>query len=188
MIRVLITALSVMALSGCISQQPAPAIDRSVSGTRAAATPAGPCYYTVKRGDTLYRIAKENGRDPQEIATWNNLVNPSAIKEGQILRVAPPGNVEPTDGAVAKPIESGSAIESRSLDAAPAMAPLPAASSNGVKREPKAGKEPYSDEAYARLNKLAEPPKAVETKPEATSIVFFRCWNLPSRCRSVIRT
>lgn len=169
MIRVLYTALSVAMLSGCISQQPAPAVDRSVSGARStAATPAGPGYYTVKRGDTLYRIAKENGRDPQEIAAWNNVSNPSAIKEGQVLRVIPPGPVESSEGAVAKPIESGSAIESRSLDQPPSVSPAPPSptSTNGLKREPKVGKEPYSDEAYARLNKLSETPKPVEVKPD----------------------
>ncbi|MBK6358338.1 MAG: LysM peptidoglycan-binding domain-containing protein [Betaproteobacteria bacterium] len=72
-----------------VSQQPVPAVDRSSSPVRAAAQPAG--RYTVKRGDTLNRIALEpNGQDHRDIVTWNNIANPSAIKEGQILRVAPP--------------------------------------------------------------------------------------------------
>ena len=35
-----------------------------------------------------------------------------------------------------------------------------------LKREPRVGKEPYSDEAYARLNKAPEAAKPAEIKPE----------------------
>jgi lipoprotein NlpD len=169
MIRIAVALLPVLFLAGCISQQPVPAVDRSTS--RAAVQPAGPGYYTVKRGDTLYRIALEHGQDHRDIATWNNIANPSSIREGQILRVAPPGATpEPaTDGAaVTKPIDVGSAVESRSLDQ-PAGTSVAVAPQNGtLKREPRVGKEPYSDEAYARLNKVGgETAKPIEAKPEA---------------------
>ena len=171
MIRIAVAVFPVLFLAGCMSQQPVPAVDRSVSSARTAAQPSGPGYYTVKRGDTLYRIALDNGQDPRDIVNWNNIANPSAIKEGQILRVAPPGAAEPSaDGAVAKPIAIGSGIESRSLDqpAGSTAAPMPAITQNGsVKREPRVGKEPYSDEAYARLNKAGgDVAKPAEAKPE----------------------
>lgn len=172
MIRIAAAIFPVLFLAGCISQQPVPAVDRSSSSAKAAAQPSGPGYYTVKRGDTLYRIALENGQDHRDIATWNNIANPSAIKEGQILRVAPPvAAAEPTaDGAVAKPIAVGSGVESRSLDqpAGPA-GPVVATPPNGsLKREPRVGKQPYSDEAYNRLNKVGvEAAKPAEVKPEA---------------------
>ena len=167
MIRIVAAIFPVLFLAGCISQQPVPAVDRSTS--RAAVQPAGPGYYTVKRGDTLYRIALEHGQDHRDVANWNNIANPSSIKEGQILRVAPPGAAaEPVaDGAVTKPIDVGSAVESRSLDQ-PAGATAAVAPQNGaLKREPRVGKEPYSDEAYARLNKAgSETAKPAEIKPE----------------------
>ncbi len=107
-----------------MSQQPAPTVDRAGSDgarERRLAQPAGPGYYTVKRGDTLYRIALENGQDHRDIAAWNGIANPSAIKEGQVLRVVPPGAAEPADGAVAKPIATTSGVEARSLDQPAAM-------------------------------------------------------------------
>ena len=168
MIRIAAAIFPVLLLAGCISQQPVPAVDRSSSSARTAVQPSGPGYYTVKRGDTLYRIALENGQDHRDIATWNNIANPSAIKEGQVLRVAPPvAAAEPAaDGAVAKPIAVGSGVESRSLDQ-PAAAVVPAPQNGALKREPRAGKEPYSDEAYARLNKASgEVAKPAEVKPE----------------------
>jgi lipoprotein NlpD len=175
--RVISLTLPCLLLAGCFSQQPAPAYERSSSPQSRASTaaqPAGPGYYTVKRGDTLYRIALENGQDYRDIAAWNNLVNASSIKEGQVLRVAPPGGVENTAGVVAKPIATSSVVETRTLDQSPASTPTTTASqSSSLKREPKVGKEPYSDEAYARLNKAGEPAKATppavvpaETKPE----------------------
>lgn len=171
MIRVISLILPSLLLAGCFSQQPAPAVDRSSTAQSRASVPVGPGYYTVKRGDTLYRIAQEHGQDYRDVAAWNNIVNISAIKEGQVLRVAPPGAVENGGAVVARPLTEP-VVESRSLDQ-PAVAPQPTlAPQNGnLKREPKVGKEPYSDEAYARLNKSAEPsaqPSApvVEPKPE----------------------
>lgn len=166
MIRLIAVIVPAVLLAGCLSQQPAPTVDRA--GTTAArsvtpAQPVGPGYYTVKRGDTLYRIALDNGQDHRDIANWNNIANPSAIKEGQVLRVIPPGAAEPVDGVVTKPIATGSGVETRSLDQ---PASMPSTSTGGVKREPRVGKEPYSDEAYARLNKQAEPAKPLETKAE----------------------
>ena len=172
--RVISLTLPCLLLAGCFSQQPVPAYERSSSPQSRMAQPTGPGYYTVKRGDTLYRIALENGQDYRDIATWNNLVNASSIKEGQVLRVAPPGGVENTAGVIAKPIATSSVVETRVLDQSPASTPTTTASQSGsLKREPKVGKEPYSDEAYARLNKTGEPAKAIppavisaETKPE----------------------
>ena len=179
MIRVISLVFPTLLLAGCFSQQPAPAVDRNSAAQSRASTlsqPSGPGYYTVKRGDTLYRIAKENGQDYKDLAAWNNIVDISAIKEGQVLRVAPPGAVENGAAVVAKPIATGS-VEARSLDQpTPLAAPVVVAPSGNLKREPKVGKEPYSDEAYARLNKstaesttpassLPSPP-VVETKPE----------------------
>jgi len=176
MIRLIALLIPSLFLAGCFSQQPVPAVDRSSttqSRTAAPAQPSGPGYYTVKRGDTLYRIALENGQDYREIATWNNIANPSAIKEGQVLRVAPPGAAESSGGVVAQPIVVGNVVETRSLDQAPLPAAEPSNGNNGaLKREPRVGKEPYSDEAFARLNRPGETPKAVEVrvepKPEPT--------------------
>ena len=167
MIRVLLLAVAGL-LAGCISQQPAPSVDRSGQPRAAASQLSGPDYYTVKRGDTLFRIAMESGQDYRDIAGWNNIVNPATIKEGQILRVTPPVAAEPVGAVVATPVAVGGGIETRSLDAAG-----PAPQEGSFKREPKVGKEPYSDEAYARLNRLElavarppEPPAELKPAPE----------------------
>lgn len=174
--RLFAFALLPLSLAGCFTQPPAPTVDRT-STTQAYTTsnatpgavvqPSGPGYYTVKRGDTLYRIALENGQDYRELAVWNNIVLPSAIiKEGQVLRVLPPNAAESGGGAVvSKPVAAGPVVEARTLDN-PAPPVVATTANAGLKREPRVGKEPYSDEAYARLTR-SELPKPPEVKPEA---------------------
>ena len=48
-----------------------------------------PSYYTVQRGDTLYRISKEHGVTVNQLKDWNNLVG-DTISIGQRLVVSKP--------------------------------------------------------------------------------------------------
>ena len=159
MIRAFTLAVSAILIAGCMTQPPAPTVDRSTSPKPAAAVPGGPGYYTVKKGDTLYRIALEHGQDYKDVVTWNSIANPNSIKEGQVLRVTPPVAAV-GEAVVAQPVVTMPAVESRPLDGpsstASAAGTSQAASASGAKREPRGGKEPYSDEAYARLNRSGE--------------------------------
>ncbi len=65
--------------------------------------PVGPGYYRVERGDTLYKIARDNRQPVQNIARWNRIANPDSIEVGQVLRVVPPA------GAASSGIGTGSA-------------------------------------------------------------------------------
>lgn len=156
MTKIFFLIASVVLLNAC-TQAPAPTVDRAPTA-RAERTP-GPGEYLVKRGDTLYRIARENGMSYQDLASLNGIDNPSALKEGQILRLRPAG--EQPAATVAAPIGSGSGVEVRPLGDAAAVAPT---AGNSLRTEPKGGKLPYSDEAYARLNKLETPPVVADNK------------------------
>lgn len=91
-------------LAGCAHDGETPAatgthpriVDQSMS-LRQAESP----YRTVVRGDTLYSIAWEAGRDYRELAEWNRIRPPYTIMPGQELRVLPPGRSE-ASGAPAK--------------------------------------------------------------------------------------
>lgn len=154
-------------LASCAGSRPAPVEDRqpasapaapaSVPATSAASSASVPRsgYHVVVKGDTLYSIALENGQDWRDLATWNNIEKPNLIRIGQELRVTPPeGTVE------TRPIVAPGGVESRPLDgsakAAPALTPAPApavesANTSVLKREPRGGVEPYSEEALARM-------------------------------------
>ncbi len=143
-------------LAGCASgsRAPAPVEDRNAGSTRqapmaadpvAAAKPlpgadnAGkPGYYTIKAGDTLIRIALDNGQNWRDLVRWNNLENPNVIEIGQVLRVVPPAAVAgaPESGVVVRPVLSGSATTGSAVAAQPAasaarpVAPAPAAAAS----------------------------------------------------------
>lgn len=165
-------------LSACMSQPPAPTEERGAAlrGTATAVPATAVGHYLVKRGDTLYRIALEHGLDYRDLAAWNGIPAPYTIREGQSLRIAAsasPGGETPVQ---AKPVAAAPLVESRPLDPQPAVAASPVAAagvaSAAVKREPRGGKEPYSDEAYARLNKVQEPvrgPEAAKSPESAPS-------------------
>ena len=78
-----------------------------------------PGYYMVKAGDTLNRIASENGQSAKDLIKWNGLENPNVIEVGQVLRVVAPG----ADPAIAqaRPV-AAARVETRPLTspAAPA--------------------------------------------------------------------
>lgn len=46
-----------------------------------------PGTYTIKRGDTIYSIARQLGKSPAAIISANGLANPNCIFAGQTLRI-----------------------------------------------------------------------------------------------------
>ena len=90
-----------------------------------------PGYFTVRPGDTLYRIAIEHGQTARDVQAWNNLSNPNMIEVGQVLRVSPPVGMTPS--ASPAPVSTATAVAvappavvSRPLNA-PAVTPPVAA-------------------------------------------------------------
>ncbi|CAG9258908.1 peptidoglycan DD-metalloendopeptidase family protein [Paraburkholderia unamae] len=106
------SVIALCLLTACATRlDQAPVVDRTAPLGTAAQPPVPlgpppPGYYRVKPGDTLYRIALENGQNYRDIATWNNLTNPNQIEVDQLLRVVPPGaNASAsTPGVVTAPV------------------------------------------------------------------------------------
>jgi lipoprotein NlpD len=109
----LILLSSTVLLSACSTPRTTPAtvIDRSRSESASSAAPTAsiptpPGYYRVKRGDTLIRIALDQGQSYRDIVRWNNLTDPNLIEVDQLLLVRPPANamtVKPLTSAAATP-------------------------------------------------------------------------------------
>jgi lipoprotein NlpD len=167
----------------------APVAERSVTRPTAAKPPAPPAVpaaaqrpesYTVKRGDTLYSIALDNGVDYRELASWNGITDPAVLKPGAVLRLRPPGpqaearaQAQPDAGVQVQPIVVPGVVEARSLgggdsrasvEAPRAAADAPKAGA-GLKTGPKAVKLPYSEENLALL--LRQSPPKPEAKADA---------------------
>lgn len=181
-------------LAGCAStRSPAPVDDRRPAPAAAkpaaakpspppAAAPAAAGTYVVKRGDTLYSIALEQGMDYRDLAAANGIDDPSKLRVGQVLRL---GGGEPKAADPKAPVQVGTArgaspVESRPLESstpapAPAASPAPAAGTEAMKSEPKAVRLPYSEQNVALLQRgeaakpapaKPEPPKPEAAKPE----------------------
>ena len=120
----------------------APAVDpKLLPGAENAGKPG---YYTVKQGDTLIRIALDNGQNWRDLVKWNNLPNANLIEVGQVLRVVAPG-ANPVVST--KPVTTAK-VETRPLDGkSPAVSP--AASAGGASATAPASSAPASAVASA---------------------------------------
>lgn len=98
--------------------------------------------YTVKRGDTLVRIAQENGKSYADILSWNSISNPNDIKVGQVIWMGP---VDGTNGSKTSVVNVNSGIEIKNLS------PINPATN---KTEPRGEKLSYSEENLAELQKV----------------------------------
>ena len=113
-------------------------------------------FYTVKRGDTLIRIALDYGQHYRDLVTWNKLEDPNDIKVDQVLRVAPPEN---TAGVQTMPVAAPPPSEPRTV-----QPPVPR------KTSPKGDKRPYSDTALAELRGDGAAKPETKDKPDAPDV------------------
>jgi lipoprotein NlpD len=182
-VRLAVPALCALALvAGCTTGQRAPVVERAARGPAAPASArpaapqpeARPDTYIVKRGDTLYSIALDNGLDYRELAEWNGITDPHVIQSGQELRLRAPETI-----VQVQPANGGGHLETRPLGGdAPAARPLeppaPQPRAEGQPRlvtAPKALKLPWSEENVALLSRGeagagAPAPAITEPKPD----------------------
>lgn len=84
---------------------PAPVVDRSapVAGFKRSTPPDQPGFYTVRPGDTLYRIGMDTGQVWRDLQLWNAINDPNAIEVGQVLRLTPPPGMASAPATPATP-------------------------------------------------------------------------------------
>jgi lipoprotein NlpD len=152
---------------------PSPAGAPGALPPREAATdtvPGRPDTHVVRSGDTLGRIAQEYGLSWRDIAAWNGIENPNLLRVGQVLRLRPPGTEGTQVGVAAggvvtaplpsapPPLESGAALPGARGVGPAAGAPAPAppsarGNSESYKTEPRALRQPYSEQAVAQIQR-----------------------------------
>lgn len=183
--RLVPLALLVAVVAGCATGTPgnAPIVERNSSrgsppvGAVPSSTQLEPGFHLVQRGDTLYSIARQYGQDPKNIIIWNQIENPNSIAPGQRVRVGQLGvsasGASSAGAAVAevKAVNPQGAVEARPLGvepgpsaATPATAPA-AAPAGPMLREPRGGKQPYSEQAWAKARAGDDKPAAGAAKP-----------------------
>jgi len=141
-------AVTVALSAGCSTRRvssPAP-VEERLGAPRAADSQAAtvaplpgaenagkPGYYTVRPGDTLFRIALESGQGWRDLQTWNSIANPNILEVGQVLRVQPPVNGAPGTAAVTAITTPG--VVARPLGAADGSAPVGSAAAPATGNE-----------------------------------------------------
>ncbi len=109
--------------------------------------------YVVQKGDTLYSIAFLHGVDYRDVAEWNHLDNPAAIKIGQQLQLRVSVTAPPSQAGVPRPVMDSQVAEQ-----------------NVTKSYPKVGKLAYTEQALAQAERLQNEPRgAVAVTPVAVA-------------------
>ena len=183
--------------AGCSTQHGAPVVDRAPGAKPAPGKPAiagkpapkpadtRPEFYTVRKGDTLYSIALDQGLDYRELAQWNGITDPGVIGIGQQLQLNPPAAT-----ATAAPLKTAPGVQGRPLgDAAVAGVqgrPLGDGAVAGVntKSEPTAVRAPYSQQTYAQMAG-AKPQPVAKSETQAPEGDDNVAWNWPASGRVV---
>jgi protein-L-isoaspartate(D-aspartate) O-methyltransferase len=144
----LIMTFAILGGTGCASRGLAPVVDRG-SQRQSGVPTSSADLYTVKSGDTVYSIAREHGMDFRELIVLNGIENPNQIAVGRVLKIRSKASSVP-DTVVTAPVTSG-VVETRPIGEAPPIAErrTEGVNTDRLKREPKAGKEPYSEQALA---------------------------------------
>lgn len=178
-----------LSLVACSSTPPAPVIDRlpastaskvdtsNIQKTKPASRPtykAGdwrPDTYLVKKGDTLFSIGLEFGYYYKDIAQANNIIAPYNIRVGQLLKLkalkdkgsateTKPSQANDADGVEITPINTETASTSAAIGTASII----------TITEPKAIREPYSEEALKKPLPSAKAPIIAAAKPTTTEV------------------
>lgn len=162
-----LSALTALTLSGCASTTPAPVVNRGGQVAKDS--------YVVKAGDTLHSIARDHGMDFRELIALNSIENPDSISVGKVLKVKVPTSKDgSTAVASSSPINTGN-IETRPIgndlssnatsNTSISSSNASASNTDSLKREPKGGKESYSEQALAQAQNVA---KTTESAPPKT--------------------
>lgn len=173
--RLALLTILIGLVAGCsTTTRQAPIVERPVSAAPSRPAPAqveeAPKQdergmYTVRKGDTLLRIALDFGQNYRDLVTWNNLANPDDIKVGQVLRVTQPQG------------ERNANVQTQPV-------PMPPPANVPRKTEPRADKTPYTDGKVATTTPPATTTPATPPAPVAADEARLS-WMWPSEGRVI---
>ena len=130
---VALISTSLMLMVGCSTPRTKPASVTDRSGGSSEPTPPG--YYRVKKGDTLARIALDNGQAPRDVVQWNKAANPNfnpnVIEVGDLILIKAPAGTKSARVADKKPATDKT--DSQATSPEPAKAEAVAVAEPGIR-------------------------------------------------------
>jgi lipoprotein NlpD len=176
--RLALLTLCLGILSACSTEtRQAPVVDRPANTSASRFRPVTPATsssddvkpdargtYTVRRGDTLLRIALDHGQNYHDLIAWNNLSDPNDIKVGQLLRVAP------LERNAAGPANAAGAGSAAVVTAPITMPGLDKPAPTPRKSAPRGDKKPYNESSLADAQKDDNPKAAEVVKPASPGL------------------
>lgn len=165
-------AVAVSVLAGCASQTAAPVrqMGEEPRAERAAEAPAQ--MHVVRPGETLMAISRMYNVTVDNLVVWNNIRNPNQLAVGQRLQVSPEGEAGPA--VIAQPVEV------RPIEQPAMRAEAP------VVTEPRGGRQPYSDQAWAAVSPDALPSATIPT-PDVPPATLDSDWLWPASGQLIAR-
>ena len=161
-------ALAVLlVLTGCANNYPAPVYQAGGQASPVPTAAVAKDTYVVKVGDTVYSIAREHNMDFRELIALNGIDSPNRLAVGMVLKIKPPAP-EVAQVASTSPITSDVVVSKPIGDLTVAPGSAMTRNTTTFKREPKAGKEPYSEQALALAENQgsAKPTESTTGQPE----------------------
>ena len=129
--RIVLGVVAVAVLASCgrsrLVREPASYVARTALPPVRVSQPKYGATAVVKRGQTVYRIATENGITALDLALWNDIPPPYIIHPGQRLRLYPLDRREAPSRPVASSPTTGSGAASAPRPVPSPVAPPPAA-------------------------------------------------------------
>ncbi|SDZ07692.1 peptidoglycan DD-metalloendopeptidase family protein [Nitrosomonas sp. Nm58] len=179
----LLLFLPCILIIGCIAPYPAPVVESQRKLNQAIDKAASKQIYVVQRGDTLYGVALKHSIDYRELAQWNGIVDPNALRIGQEIDLSVPSRQKPSS-------QQEQVMPEQSTVAQPTLFPIPQpilpseakelppsippskveGSANLLVTEPKSVKLPYSESAAAQLRNSTNIP--TNTSVNAETVVM----------------
>ncbi len=171
---------------GCVAPHPAPVVEsqRNLHQMPDKAVVTDRQTYLIQRGDTLYGVALKHGVDYRELAQWNGIVDPNALRIGQEIDLSVPSRqksssqqeqvVEQQQANTAQPTLFSVPQPIISSDAEQLPSAIPHSdrevSAGSLVTEPKGVKLPYSETAVAQLRDSAGPGITPSPKVETVAV------------------
>lgn len=172
--------LPYLLILGCVAPHPAPVVEsqRNLHQTIDKVA-VDRQVYIVQRGDTLYGVALRHGIDYRELAQWNGIVDPNALRIGQEIDLSVPSKQKPSiqqeqQATAAQPVlfsvpQPILSSEGKQFPSSTSQSEMEA-SAGALMTEPKGIKLPYSEAAVAQLQDSANIPSNPLPKAETVAM------------------